>query len=32
VTEADLVPYNGEFGSPKAAAEEMAMADRVITF
>jgi len=32
VTEADLLPYKAEFGNPKAAAEEMAMADRVITF
>jgi hypothetical protein len=32
VTEADLIPYKAAFGTPKLAAEEMAAADRVITF
>jgi len=32
VTEDELKPFNASFGSPKAAAELMAAADRVATF
>jgi hypothetical protein len=32
VVEADLVGKNARFGTPKMAAEEMAAADRVVSF